>query len=42
MQLSVQQRAAQRNFSYVLAAKLNQRILAGEFTTAGDIFCPVK
>lgn len=36
MHLSVQQRAAQRNLSYVLAEKLSQRILAGEFT-AGDI-----
>ncbi|WP_074013526.1 FadR/GntR family transcriptional regulator [Candidatus Sodalis sp. SoCistrobi] len=36
MHLSVQQRAAQRNLSYVLAEKLSQRILAGEFA-AGDI-----
>lgn len=36
MHLSVQQRAAQRNLSYVLTEKLSQRILAGEFT-AGDI-----
>lgn len=36
MHLSLQQRAAQRNLSYVLAEKLSQRILAGEFT-AGDI-----
>lgn len=36
MHLSVQQRAAQRNLSYVLTEKLSQRILADEFT-AGDI-----
>lgn len=36
MHLSVQQRSAQRNLSYVLAEKLSQRILAGEFA-AGDI-----
>ncbi|MBT9431472.1 FadR family transcriptional regulator [Candidatus Sodalis endolongispinus] len=36
MHLSAQQLAAQRNLSYVLAEKLSQRILAGEFA-AGDI-----
>ncbi|TKI04441.1 FadR/GntR family transcriptional regulator [Martelella alba] len=36
MHLTAQQQAAQRNLSYLLAEKLGQRILAGEYT-AGDI-----
>ncbi|WP_410012830.1 FadR/GntR family transcriptional regulator [Sodalis sp. C49] len=36
MHLTPQQQAAQRNLSYILAEKLGQRILAGEYA-AGDI-----
>lgn len=36
MHLTTQQQAAQRNLSYLLAEKLGQRILAGEYA-AGDI-----
>ncbi|HEY0211575.1 FadR family transcriptional regulator [Sodalis ligni] len=36
MHLTAQQQAAQRNLSYLLAEKLGQRILAGEYV-AGDI-----
>ncbi|VTP68771.1 Pyruvate dehydrogenase complex repressor [Serratia rubidaea] len=36
MQLDAQQQAAQRNLSYLLAEKLGQQILAGEFK-AGSI-----
>lgn len=36
MHLTAQQQAAQRNLSYLLAEKLGQRILAGEYA-AGDI-----
>ncbi|WP_413736433.1 FadR/GntR family transcriptional regulator [Sodalis sp. RH21] len=36
MHLTPQQQAAQRNLSYLLAEKLGQRILAGEYT-AGEI-----
>lgn len=36
MQLNTQQQAAQRNLSYLLAEKIGQRILAGEYE-AGSI-----
>ncbi|STM41698.1 GntR family transcriptional regulator [Escherichia coli] len=40
MPLSAQQLAAQKNLSYVLAEKLAQRILKGEYEPAP--FCPVR
>lgn len=40
MPLSAQQLAAQKNLSYVLAEKLAQRILKGEYALV--LFCLVK
>ena len=40
MPLSAQQLAAQKNLSYVLAEKLAQRILKGEYEPGP--FCPVR